>query len=145
MPSISFFNVNIKKTIKHKRILKKLITSIFTDEGRTFKSLSFIFCSDEYLLTLNRQYLNHDYYTDILTFDLSIDKKIISDIYISLDRVLDNSKAHYVSFQEELVRVIFHGVLHLCGYGDGSALEKKKMTVKENEYLTKHEAFHVKR
>ena len=144
MPSISFFNKDVKKTVKQKKVLKTLIASIFSDEGRKFESLSFIFCSDEYLLELNKQYLNHDYYTDILTFDLSISEIIISDIYISVDRVLENSKIHNVSFQEELIRIMFHGILHLCGYSDKSFSEKKVMSEKENEYLNKYGRFHVK-
>ena len=144
MPSVSFFNADVKIQLLDKLLLKQFIPSIFLEEGKPLQAIKFIFCSDEYLLSLNKQFLNHDYYTDILTFDLSTNKKIIGEIYISTERVFENSALNQVSFQDELNRVIFHGILHLCSYSDTTENGKADMTIKENEYLIKYASFHVK-
>lgn len=103
-----------------------------------FERVNFIFCKDDYLLRLNQQYLGHDTYTDILTFNLSSkEKSIISEIYISVDRVNDNAGTLKISFALELFRVMIHGILHLCGYSDHSIQEKKIMREKEDYYLNK--------
>ena len=95
-----------------------------------------IFCTDEYLLDINRRFLQHDYYTDIITFNLSGNPKTIEgEIYISVDRINENASSNGVSKKEELHRVIFHGVLHLCGYKDKLQEEKAKMTSAENRHL----------
>ena len=105
-------------------------------ENTPFSRIEYVFCTDEYLLELNRRYLQHDTFTDILTFTLSLpEDPIISEIYISIDRVKENAEKLNVSFDEELHRVMIHGLLHLCGYEDHSAAEAKLMRQKENEYL----------
>lgn len=97
--------------------------------------INYIFCDDEYLLKINKQYLDHDYYTDIITFDNSIGKKLESDIFISVDRVGDNAKELSIEFKQELHRVIIHGILHLLGYKDKSPEEEKQMRKLEDEAL----------
>ena len=97
--------------------------------------INYIFCDDEYLLEINKQYLDHDYYTDIITFDNSIGKKLESDIFISVDRVGDNAKELSIEFKQELHRVIIHGILHLLGYKDKSPEEEKQMRKLEDEAL----------
>ena len=117
--AIKFFFQQTKISLSDRNRLKAFIEQIFKNEKKTLSSINYIFCSDEYLLEINRQFLKHDYYTDIITFNLSEDpKKIEGEIYISIDRVRDNAKSHAVSFTNELHRVIFHGSLHLCGYRD---------------------------
>ncbi|MFD2527574.1 rRNA maturation RNase YbeY [Flavihumibacter stibioxidans] len=115
---------------------KSFIQQLFKKEKKALDSLNFIFCSDEYLLEINRNYLNHDYYTDIITFDLSEPGQATTgEIYISIDRVRDNANNHEESFTRELHRVIFHGALHLCGYGDKTQEEEILMRKMENKYL----------
>jgi rRNA maturation RNase YbeY len=97
--------------------------------------ICFIFCNDTYLLKLNQEYLKHDYFTDVITFDYSDDIIVSGDIFISVDRIADNAKQFGVSFDYELLRVIIHGVLHLCGYKDKSKKDKIQMTSKEDGYL----------
>lgn len=123
-------------TLKNRRDLKNFILTVFKKEKRKLGSLTYIFCSDEYLLKINKAHLKHNYYTDIITFDLSDTPDIITgEIYISTERVKENSQTIGVSINEELHRVIFHGALHLCGYGDKSNSQKKAMRAKENDYL----------
>jgi probable rRNA maturation factor len=119
--------------------LKKFISSIFKKEKKVLESLDIIFCDDTYLLELNSEFLKHDYYTDILSFRLSsIGKPLIAEIYISIDRVRDNAKNLNSSFKSELHRVIFHGVLHFCGYKDKSPADLLKMRTMENKWLTRY-------
>jgi probable rRNA maturation factor len=99
--------------------------------------ITVVFCNDDYLLDMNRTYLNHDYYTDIITFDYAEDIIISGDLFVSFDRIIENSISFDVSFNHELSRVIYHGVLHLCGYKDKSEEEIKVMRGKENYYLEK--------
>ena len=106
--------------------------------GRPIHSLNIIFCSDDYLLSINQQYLNHDYFTDIITFDLSEQNEVTADIYISIDRVRENAKALGVSIKNELHRVVFHGALHLCGYKDKKPAEIKIMRAKEEGLLSRY-------
>ena len=125
--------------------LKTFLPTVFELEGKTIKSLIYVFCSDKYLLKINQTFLKHDYYTDILTFDLSNTSKIIEgEIYISVDRVKENSKKLKINTNLELLRVIFHGALHLCDYSDKTKLQKKEMRKKENKYLFHYSMFHVK-
>ncbi len=114
--------------------LSDLITSEGFDEG----DITVIFVTDEYLLDINRTHLDHDYYTDIITFDFTESNFISGDLFISYDRVLDNSKEFNVSSYNELCRVVFHGVLHLCGYKDKSSEDEKLMRAKESFYLDKY-------
>jgi rRNA maturation RNase YbeY len=113
------------------------MNELIKSENYEMGEITLVFCKDEYLLDMNRTYLNHDYYTDIITFDYSKDKIISGDLFISIDRVIENSSAFYVSFNHELSRVIYHGVLHLCGYKDKSDEDIITMRDKENYYLKK--------
>jgi probable rRNA maturation factor len=133
--NINFFNEDVSVKISQKN-LKKWIRFTIEKEGFICGNLSFVFCSDEYLLKINKEYLSHDYYTDVVTFDYVEDKKISGDIFISVDRVMENADEYKVSFKDELDRVIIHGVLHLLGFKDKSQSLKKKMTEKEDEYLS---------
>jgi len=138
-PKVSFFFDQVKFSLTKRTELKKFIEQLFKKEGRQLKSLNYIFCSDKKLLEINRQFLNHDYFTDIITFDLSENTDATSpEIYISIDRVRDNALNHDESFRTELHRVIFHGALHLCGYGDKTKAQILKMREREDYYLTKY-------
>ena len=105
-------------------------------EDKTISELHFIFCDDNYLLEKNQQYLDHDTYTDIITFDYSENTMLCGDIFISVDRVKENAITFAVPFELEMKRVMIHGMLHLIGYNDKSAKEKELMTKKENQYIT---------
>ena len=111
-----------------------------TDPGRRQKpgDINYILCDDEYLLEINRQYLDHDYYTDIITFDYCKGKIISGDIFLSLQRVLDNASMLETKQEEELNRVLAHGILHLCGYKDKTEAEQKIMRSKEDYYIQKY-------
>lgn len=116
--------------------LKKFLISLFKKEGKGLNELQYIFCSDRYLLEINRQYLNHDYYTDIITFDLSErNQPINAEIYISVDRIRENAGDYNSTLKKELHRVIFHGALHLCGYKDKHPQDQKLMRHMEDKYL----------
>jgi probable rRNA maturation factor len=133
MPNtIHFFFTDTKYNLAQRTLLRNWITTVAKKNGKSISNINFIFCSDEYLLQINRDHLKHDYYTDIITFDLSLDKHILSDIYISVDRVRDNAKKNNSSIKNEMHRVMIHGVLHLCGYKDKSHVDKKIMTNKED-------------
>jgi probable rRNA maturation factor len=119
--------------------LKKFIEAAFRKEKKKLQSLNFIFCTDKDLLEINRQYLKHDYYTDIITFELSEKEgPVEGEIYISVDRVRDNARKLSQLLYRELHRVIFHGVLHLCGYNDKSKADVGKMRVKEEQFLAQY-------
>jgi len=138
MPAISFFEEDIPFKLKNKAHIRQWITDTIIAEGYKLKELTYIFCSDEYLLQINQQYLDHDTYTDIITFDNSEEeRKIIGDIFISIDRIRENASKFNVSETDELHRVIIHGALHLLGYKDKSAGDKEKMTEKEDFYLNR--------
>lgn len=109
---------------------------MFAIEGKSLSEITYVFCSDEYLLELNKSFLEHDYYTDIITFDLSEENdRVVGEVYISVDRVRDNAGQIGVSFNTELLRVVFHGALHLCGYKDKRPTDKVVMTAAEDKYL----------
>jgi len=117
-------------------LVKEVIRDLFKKEKTKLEQLRYIFCSDEYLLQINKEHLNHNYYTDIITFDLSESSTAtIGEIYISVDRVRDNAQNYEASFKHELLRVIFHGALHLCGYKDKSTKEEQLMRKAEDKYL----------
>ena len=116
------------------------IDRILVSEGYQLGQIDYIFCTDDELLKLNLEYLNHDTLTDIITFDYTMDKTISGDIFISSDRVAENALAFEVDFQNELLRVMSHGVLHLMGYGDKTGEEKVQMREKEDEKI---KMFHV--
>jgi rRNA maturation RNase YbeY len=135
---ISFHTENIRFTLKNKTILKKWISSIIEKKKRKPGDLNFIFCSDEHLLTINKQYLDHDTYTDIITFDYSkedLEMPVSGDIFISVDRVKENATKFGKSFENELHRVIIHGTLHLLGYKDKGKSAKEEMTKQEDKAL----------
>ena len=137
MPKIFFHSADKAPTqLLQKTKLKLQIEQLFIKEQVVLDSLSYVFCSDEYLLKINREFLNHDFYTDIITFDLSETQVgVIGEIYISLDRVKENAAGLGISFSEELLRVLFHGALHLCGYRDKKKAEIMEMRKKEEQYL----------
>lgn len=135
-PASVSFHFAEKVSLNNRTDLKEFIITIFKKEKKKLGELSFVFCSDSYLLGINKQYLKHNYYTDIITFDLSVDPYIINgEIYISVDRVKDNAQNFNASFKEELHRVIFHGALHLCGYKDKTEAEEMQMRKMEDKYL----------
>ncbi len=123
--------------LRDRTALKAFIEKMFRKEGRKLGSLNYIFCSDKRLLEINRQFLQHDYYTDIITFDLSSGPEIEAEIYISIDRVRENARNLSLTLKSELHRVIFHGALHLCGYGDKTAEEVEGMRRAEGYWLEK--------
>lgn len=138
------FHFLAKASLKDRRWLKTYISNIFKSHSFNLKSLQIIFCSDEYLLQINRQHLQHDYYTDIITFDLSEEQgTVIAELYISIDRVLDNASLQKTHPEKELHRVIFHGCLHLCGFKDKSPSDIK--TIRKQEDLLLVEYFNVPR
>ena len=110
------------------------LSKVCSDEDQELGDLTFVFCSDEYLLEVNRKHLDHDFYTDIITFDYT-DEVVSGDLFISIDRVRENATLNGVTFNKELHRVIVHGVLHLLGYGDNDDTEKTKMRSLEDKYL----------
>lgn len=123
-------------TLKNRQRLKKFILSIFRKENQPLASLAVIFCNDPYILSLNQKFLNHDFFTDILSFPLSDpDQPLIAEIYISVDRVRENARSFDSTFKEEIHRVIFHGALHFCGYKDKSRQDKRRMSQAESQYL----------
>ena len=129
---ISFQNQSISFKLKDKTKLKLWIKSIVNKEKHVIGTLNYIFCSDDELLEINIKHLNHNTFTDIITFDYTEDKKISSDIFISIDRVIENSKKFDTCFENELHRVMIHGVLHLCGYKDKTKSDAELMRKKEN-------------
>lgn len=136
---ISFINNDRVPTLKHKQQLKKFIEKLFIHEKTTLKSLSYIFCSDDYLLQVNKDFLKHNYYTDVITFNFNEPKNPVEgEVYISVDRVKENAKDLNTSFKKELHRVIFHAALHLCGYNDKKSRQVILMRKKEDEYLEKY-------
>ena len=117
------------------------ISKVVASEGKKEGEISYIFCDDEYLLEINQQHLDHDTLTDIISFDYTIGNEISGDIFISVERVKDNAVDFNVAFDEELLRVMSHGVLHYCGYKDKGDEEEKLMRIKEEEKIA---LFHVK-
>lgn len=143
---VKFFYKDIKVDLPQKTKLKNFVKSIFREEKKNLSELKIIFCKDEYLLQLNKSFLNHDTLTDIITFNLSKRlQNIDSEIYISIERVKENCLKFNMPFLYELYNVIFHGILHLCGYNDKTKADIKEMRKKEKSYLSKYlNMFHVK-
>ena len=134
--NISFNKADKNATLGNRMALKAFIEKAIKKEGLDIEALQYIFCSDKYILGINKSYLQHDYYTDIISFDLSETRgKLIGEVYISIDRVKDNAITHKTSFKEELLRVIFHGALHFCGYKDKKPSDIKKMRAQEDKWL----------
>ncbi|MFT5818791.1 MAG: putative rRNA maturation factor [Crocinitomix sp.] len=117
------------------------INHIVVDNEFELGELSYVFCTDDYLLEMNKEHLNHDYYTDIITFNYNVYFSLSGDLFISYDRIIDNAKVLGVSVFDELSRVMIHGVLHLLGYNDKSDKEQEEMTRLENECLVKRNSF----
>lgn len=128
-----FYETDFK--LKDSRVWKNWIKESVQKEGFSIGELNYIFCDDEYILEINRDYLNHDYYTDVIGFQYSQGSDLTGDIYISVDRITENAKENQTEFKNELARVMIHGVLHFMGYGDKTELEKQKMTELEDFYL----------
>ncbi|PID94663.1 MAG: rRNA maturation RNase YbeY [Bacteroidales bacterium] len=118
-----------------KRKISKWIKSVALEYGKRVGDIGYLFCNDKKIIEINRQYLDHDYFTDIITFDYTEENIISGDIFISIDTVSSNAKAYGVSFDQELKRVIIHGILHLCGQNDHSEEEQKEMRLKEDKAL----------
>ena len=133
--SVSFHRENVSLNADEKLIIKWLTNSV-NSLDYSIGELSFVFCSDDYLRKLNIKHLNQDYFTDVITFDYSKEMSLIGDVFISTERVKENAKLFNVSFNEELFRVIIHGVLHLCGFKDKTKEEKAEMRSKENDFLS---------
>lgn len=138
MNKVYFFFEKRDFLLNHRSELKQFIEMVFKREKKKLKTINYVFVSDKRLLEINRQFLNHDYYTDIITFELSHTMETEAEVYISIDRVKENAKIQKTSFKEELLRVIFHGALHLCGFADKTAKDKIKMREKEEEYLSRY-------
>lgn len=135
MSSIDFFFEDIQPFKIHNEHIENQINKLIINELKQLGDITVIFCSDEYLLDMNKQYLKHDYYTDIITFDYVEGDTISGDLFISFDRIKDNSKEFVNELITEIYRVVFHGVLHLVGFKDKSEKEQALMTEKENYYL----------
>jgi probable rRNA maturation factor len=136
MPAIHFFEEDISFKLKDKNKVKAWVKATIASEGYQLQELNYIFCSDAYLLQINRQYLDHDTFTDIITFDNSEKEKVVTgDIFISIDRIRENAAKFDTGLANELHRVIIHGALHLLGYTDKTSDAKKLMTSKEDHYL----------
>lgn len=124
---VCFFFEHKGFSLTNRTELKLFIESVFQNYNIKVESINYVFTTDRGLLEINKQYLSHDYYTDIITFDLSDSNRITAEVYISVDRVKENAKKNKVTFRHELYRVIFHGVLHLCGFNDKTTKEKKRI------------------
>jgi len=137
---VSFYAPTIGFAPKHKTLLRSWIKQITESEKKKLGQISYVFLSDEELLKINIEHLNHNTYTDIITFDYTEDGKIASDIFISVERVRENAEKFNTGFENELHRVMIHGILHLCGYKDKSKEQSELMRKKENSALRKLEA-----
>ena len=136
MAKVNFYTEDINYILKGKMAIKRWVEEMVVKEGYKLHELNFIFCSDDYLLRINQDFLKHDYYTDVITFDNSEEHKtIVGDIFISIDRVKDNAKQNQVKIAHELCRIMAHGTLHLLGYLDKTKKAKIEMTAKEDFYL----------
>jgi rRNA maturation RNase YbeY len=136
MAKINFRSGDRNFAFPNKTKLKAFLEKLIKKEGHQLLAINYVFCSDEFLLQMNRDFLQHDYYTDIISFGLSEKKQPIeAEIYISIDRVKDNAVSLRATYKDEMLRVIFHGALHLCGYKDKTKREIITMRAKEDQYL----------
>lgn len=138
---IRYFTEDIDFAFKGKSVHSAWLKAVSEEEGRRPGQISVIFCSDPYLLEINRKYLGHDYYTDIITFDYSEGDTISGDLFISVDTVRSNAEYYSADFKDELDRVIVHGVLHLIGYDDHTDEQSAEMRARENHYLERRPVF----
>lgn len=139
--AIRYYEQDVKSLLKNKRKLSVYLKQMMMERRKELQTidLTYIFCSDEYLLQINQEFLNHDTLTDIVTFDLSEkESNLNGEIYISIDRVRENGEKFKVSYEQELHRVIFHGALHLCGLKDKKKEDKEHMRLAENYCLTEY-------
>ncbi len=144
--AINFFNIDLWLNLSRRKNLKSFLNALFKAEGYKIGNISYIFCSDKYLIKLNKKFLNHNTLTDIITFALSEPgNEVEAEIYISIERVKYNAKQFGVSYNNELHRVVFHGALHLCGYDDKTNDQKILMRSLEDKYLTKYFFYNVSR
>ncbi|HPJ09834.1 MAG TPA: rRNA maturation RNase YbeY [Flavobacterium sp.] len=134
------FNYETDFVLANEKAFQQWLSSVIVSEGKKEGEINYIFCDDEYLLEINQQYLDHDTLTDIISFDYSVGKELHGDIFISIERVRENAKDFEVSFEEELLRVLSHGILHYCGYKDKTESDEMVMRQKEEE---KMKMFHV--
>jgi probable rRNA maturation factor len=134
------FNYESDFTLVNEEVIATWLSAVILSENKTEGEINYIFCDDEYLHKINVEYLNHDTLTDIISFDYTMGNEISGDIFVSVERVLDNSKDYNTVFEDELKRVLVHGVLHYCGYKDKSVADEALMRIKEDEKLA---MFHV--
>lgn len=135
--NIHFFAEDVTYNIRQKKLIRQWISESITQQGFVPGEINIILCSDDYLYKMNIEYLDHDTFTDIITFDYTEDREISGDLFISLDRVRENARQFSKNLTDELHRVMIHGVLHLCGFGDKTKKEKDKMTENENINLSR--------
>ena len=136
---VHFFSQDIRPSLKNTTLLKHFIELIFKQERQGLSSINYIFCSDKAILEINKKYLNHNFYTDVITFNLSPNNKsITAEVYISFERVKDNAKKLGISIKSEFHRVIFHAALHLCGYNDKKKKDIEIMRKKEDALLSSY-------
>ena len=135
------FNYELLFQLENEDNFSEWIKKVIQSEGKQLGEVNYVFCDDDYLLDINKQYLDHDYYTDIISFDYTEGNVISGDIFISVDRIKENADEFNVTFDNELKRVIIHGILHYCGYKDKSDSEEQLMRLKEEQKI---EMFHVK-
>ena len=135
------FNYEVDFKLEHETLYSDWISKVIRSEKKNEGEINYIFCDDDYLVEINQQYLDHDTLTEIIRFDYSIGKDLHGDVYISIERVRENAVDFNVDFEEELKRVIVHGILHYCGYKDKNEEDENRMRQKEDE---KMEMFHVK-
>ena len=134
--SIWFNSIEVRDPLRGiKKVSKEWIKAIIKEENRKLGAVNFVFCTDDYLLKMNKEFLNRNYLTDVISFDLKQENEISGDIFISIERIQENAKKYGVTFLEELIRVMAHGLLHLIGYNDQNAEEKRDMSLKEDYYL----------
>jgi rRNA maturation RNase YbeY len=134
------FNYETEFTIENEGAISNWISDVIKSENKKVGEINYIFCDDEYLLQINQEHLQHDFYTDIISFDYTVGNEINGDVFVSVERVIDNALDFNVSFDEELKRVLVHGVLHYCGYKDKSEADVLLMRSKEDEKIA---MFHV--
>jgi len=127
------FNYELDFILENEEQYSSWISSVVVSENKKEGDINYIFCDDEYILEINKEYLDHDYYTDIISFDYSVGNELHGDIFVSVDRVRENASDFNVTFDEELKRVLIHGILHYCGYKDKSQEEERIMRQKEDE------------
>jgi probable rRNA maturation factor len=140
MSNIFFYGADKAANVQNKKPVKSLIAFLFQNENVELERVNYIFCSDEYLLKINQQFLQHNTFTDVITFPLSKKgESVYGEIYLSVDRIKENAKSFNAAYQKELLRVMVHGALHLCGYKDKTKSLQQQMRAKENYYLKQFE------